>query len=204
MKTATKSLTVFTMCGLLTAQVAAQKPIIEELFTVHSSAPPSTIGEMTAAASAVIIATYAGQSRLIDSTHGTSAPRLRLSAHRFRIERIVKLHHYLPFAGNDAEYAMRGGDREYATHISRERNEHHDILVAGHTYVLFLATHELTGELGIAWGGAGLFDITNHRIFAIDRRVRHYDGPAAPFLTALEAAAIGARQGPGSEGRVLR
>jgi hypothetical protein len=52
---------------------------------------------MTSAAWAIIIATYTGQSRLIESMRDTLAPPLRSAAHRFRIDRIVKLHHHLPF-----------------------------------------------------------------------------------------------------------
>jgi hypothetical protein len=163
------------------------KPILEQLGWLDAMPPPPTVADMVSAAMAVIVATYTGAARLVEQTFEV-APPLRKTAYSFRLERVVKPHQYLPFVGEEVEFELVGGDKEYPTYVSRERPRDTNLLSRGHTYVLFLGRY--AGEFDLNWGGyGGVYDITGRQVIPLDRNLRQHDGPVEPFLAALDAAA---------------
>ena len=168
---------------------AAQKPIKEEVRIVDTMPPPPTAEAMTAAATAVILATYTGKARLKEVTSADGSPLSRWTTHTFQIQDILKLHQYLPFVGNNLELDFLGGDKEFPDYISRETDREVAPLIKGHTYLIFLGWNRYTEKLVVNYGAGGLFDVTDGQLIAVHKHGRKFDHtPTAAFVGAVRAA----------------
>lgn len=168
---------------------AQQKPIKEEWMILDGMLPSTSVDEMTARATAVIVATYTGKSQLKERQFSGSIARS--TAYTFQIQDIPKLHQYLPFVGNEIVLEMPGGDKEFPTYILREKDRDMiDSFKRERTYLIFLGWNEYLEQFVPQYGSGALFDVTDGELIAIHHKGRNFDHtPAAGFVAAVRAAA---------------
>jgi len=169
--------------------IAAQKSVKELTVFVDGSPPPASPAEMLREADAVIVARYTGKSRLIARGTPGASPVVDSTNYTFEILETLKFDPLLPPGVEpQIEVNLTGGDRALPTHIERTKIAHTESLSPRHTYVVFLKRNRVRAELYLAWGAAGLYDITENRVRPIEReRRRHEDMPVSAFLDVLRA-----------------
>lgn len=139
---------------------ASQKPVKEEQVFVDYAPPPAELGDMAADAAAIVRATYTGKQRLVETAFPGGAT-LRWTDHTFQVVEVLKRHHLLPLVGDTLQISLPGGDKEYSTYVLRTIPADTDRLKPNGTYLLFLEWNLRKNELEIAWGPAGIYDITD-------------------------------------------
>jgi hypothetical protein len=156
---------------------------------VYGAPPPATPEEMLREADAVIVASYTGQHRLIERREGRF-PWVYSTNYQFEIVETLKVHRLLPTGSRSRiDVRLHGGDRELPTRIERIVLHQANALQPDHTYVVFFARNWKRPELYLAWGAAGLYDITGKIVEPVERLNRRYaDRSVAAFLGDLRKA----------------
>jgi hypothetical protein len=166
----------------------AQKPVRESEVIVDGQGPPASLAEMARSADGIVVARYTGRSRLIPRGSPEGLIGIEVTSFAFEVTETVK--GLLP-VGDELEVRMIGGDQERSDHIRRTRVAGTDPLRPGHQYVVFLTFNPVRNELRLAWGAAGLYDVTTSTVRGVERQRRLRDGESVTaFLEALRSAAI--------------
>jgi hypothetical protein len=167
-------------------QGGGRKPIKDRVVHVDTSRPPSTGAALARESAAVVVARYAGQSRLVDE----SANGPMRTFYTFEIEEIVKHSAYL--LSDRLEIALHGGEKEFPTHIERTLIDGAEPIKKNHSYIIFLALNLTTNRLYVAYETAGLYDITGGRISAVQHsRARDNGKAVSRFIDELRATGTG-------------
>ena len=168
------------------AVLHAQKPVIESPLRTSPIRPPATAPEMVASADAVIVAQWTGQARAGERTSPDGLLLPTRTFYTFRVEEVIKNHPSLPPLGQEIEFWLPGGDRELPTRIERVRDPKTGDLRPSGRYVLFADHSVRTGELYLAWGPLGVYEITNGRVAALRLDWPRHDGKdAGAFLREI-------------------
>jgi len=169
------------------ADVAAQKPMIEQSVFNDHAMPPSSPIEMARAVDAIVLGKYTGETRLIE--HSFSARDvLRSTAHIFEVIDVIKAAPFLPNVGDRFEVVLIGGYKEFPKHVLHAKLADADELQAEATYAIFLRWNQRRNEFRLAWEQDGLYNVTNATVRGVGRGRPQQDRQSVPaFLNALRA-----------------
>jgi hypothetical protein len=166
---------------------AEQKPVQEREVIVDFFAPPESLSEMMREVDAVVVVRYTGRAHVIEQ----SSPGVPFTNHVFVVNEIVKLDPLLPPVGDELTVRMFGGDREFASHIERNRIAHTDQLRRDGKYVMFLRRHPSRSNLELAWGFNSVYEVTGRTVRTLQRELRRHDGtPTDAFIEALRRGGL--------------
>ena len=145
------------------------KPVREEAVFVSYVKPPDTVEEMVSASAAVVVAEWTGRSRLVvKGISDDGIPVAKITAYTFRILDTLKLDPLLPFAGDEIEFRVLGGEEELPTLVERTKNLDALDFLPNHRYLMFIGL--TVNELYLKWGPLGMYDVTSPTVTSLSRR----------------------------------
>jgi hypothetical protein len=164
----------------LTPSAAEQKPTVEREMRVTYMPPPPTVGEMVAAADAVVVARY------VDATFGIWDDRVPLTVHEFEILDVIRAHERLTPPGSRIELELLGGERELSEYIEQVTVRGTRAFFKDRAHVLLLRWLPESEKFELSWGPAAAYEVAGAQVRSLSDAPGRHDGkPMGEFLGEL-------------------